>query len=128
RGRWGAGAARSRDNFYAGGLRMRPVLAFVLMVMASVDTAMASNPAPAPAPNAQKAVLVTGASTGIGRKITERLAKEGYFVYAGARKEQDLKDLNAIPNVHSLRLDVTSGDDIVAGVDTVTLPGRPPYA
>ena len=42
-----------------------------------------------------KAVLVTGASTGIGRKITERLAAEGYFVYAGARKEADLKALGA---------------------------------
>ena len=38
------------------------------------------------APSARKTVLVTGASTGIGRKITERLAAEGYFVYAGARK------------------------------------------
>jgi len=43
------------------------------------------------APDArQKAVLVTGASTGIGRKVTERLASEGYYVYAGARKEVDL--------------------------------------
>jgi len=107
---------------------MRHVLAFVLMVIASVDTAMASDTASAPAPNAQKAVLVTGASAGIGRKITERLAREGYFVYAGARKEQDLKDLDAIPNVRSLRLDVTSGDDIVAAVDTVTRAGRGLYA
>ena len=38
----------------------------------------------------QKAVLVTGASSGIGRNITERLAGEGFFVYAGARKERDL--------------------------------------
>lgn len=44
----------------------------------------------------QRAVLVTGASTGIGRKITERLAADGYFVYAGARKEEDLKALGAI--------------------------------
>ena len=106
---------------------MRHVLAFVLMVIASVDTAMASDTASAPAPNAQKAVLVTGASAGIGRKITERLAREGYFVYAGARKEQDLKDLDAIPNVHSLRLDVTSADDIGAAVNTVTHAGRGLY-
>ncbi len=37
--------------------------------------------------HSQKAVLVTGASTGIGRNIAQRLASEGYFVYAGARKE-----------------------------------------
>jgi NADPH:quinone reductase-like Zn-dependent oxidoreductase len=37
---------------------------------------------------APKAVLVTGASSGIGRKITEVLAGRGYFVYAGARKNR----------------------------------------
>ena len=55
----------------------------------------------------QKAVLVTGASTGIGRKITEVLAANGYFVYAGARKRKDLDALNEITNVQSIRLDVT---------------------
>lgn len=40
----------------------------------------------------QKAVLVTGASTGIGRNIAERLAREGYFVYAGARKEKAMQE------------------------------------
>jgi len=38
---------------------------------------MAADPSPAPASNAQKAVLVSSASTGIGRKFAERLAKEG---------------------------------------------------
>ena len=107
---------------------MKYVLAFVLILSASVNAAMAADAAPAPVPNAQKAVLVTGASTGIGRKVTERLAREGYFVYAGARKEQDLKDLDAIPNVHALRLDVTSADDIAAAVDAVTHAGRGLYA
>ena len=37
----------------------------------------------------QKAVLITGASTGIGRNAAETLAKAGYFVYAGARKPAD---------------------------------------
>lgn len=40
----------------------------------------------------QKAVLVTGASTGIGRNITESLAENGYLVYAGARKQSDLDE------------------------------------
>ena len=49
--------------------------------------------------NAQKAVLITGASSGIGRRTTELLASKGYFVYAGARKQKDLNALNALENV-----------------------------
>lgn len=75
----------------------------------------------------QKAVLVTGASTGIGRNIAERLASEGYFVYAGARKEKDLRELDAIENVQSVRLGVTIQGEIDAAVETVTKAGRGLY-
>jgi NAD(P)-dependent dehydrogenase (short-subunit alcohol dehydrogenase family) len=73
---------------------------------------------------ASKAILVTGASSGIGRKITERLASQGYFVYAGARAQKDLDELNAIKNVQAVRLDVTVPADIAAAVATVTKAGR----
>ena len=42
-----------------------------------------------------EAVLVTGASSGIGHEITERLARDGHFVYATARKEADLTALGS---------------------------------
>jgi len=74
-----------------------------------------------------KAVLVTGASTGIGRRITERLANDGYLVYAGARKDSDLQALGAIRNVHPVRLDVTKPQDIEAAVASVTKAGRGLY-
>ena len=86
---------------------------------------LAATPAPQGSP--QKAVLVTGASTGIGRKVTERLAADGYFVYAGARKDADLKALSAMKNVQGVRLDVTSAQDIAAAVETVTKGGRGLY-
>lgn len=54
-------------------------------------------------PSPQRAVLVTGASSGIGRKITERLASQGFFVYAGARSQKDLDDLATIRNVQAVR-------------------------
>jgi NAD(P)-dependent dehydrogenase (short-subunit alcohol dehydrogenase family) len=76
---------------------------------------------------AQRAVLVTGASTGIGRNITERLAAEGYFVFAGARKDADLAELDAIDNVKAVRLDVTSQEDIDAAVETVRDEGKGLY-
>jgi NAD(P)-dependent dehydrogenase (short-subunit alcohol dehydrogenase family) len=76
---------------------------------------------------APKAVLVTGASTGIGRKITERLAADGYFVYATARKPEDLKALGALKNVQAVPLDVTHPEDIAAAVATITKGGRGLY-
>jgi NAD(P)-dependent dehydrogenase (short-subunit alcohol dehydrogenase family) len=76
---------------------------------------------------ARRAVLVTGASSGIGRNITERLAANGFFVYAGARAQKDIDELNAIPNVQALRLDVTVASDIAAAVATVTKAGRGLY-
>ena len=76
-------------------------------------------PALAADPPGQKAVLVTGASTGIGRNIAERLAAEGFFVYAGARKDTDIEALSAIDNIQGLRLDVTIQADIDAAVRAV---------
>ena len=38
-----------------------------------------------------KAVLVTGASSGIGLQIAKTLSRNGFHVYAGARKAEDLE-------------------------------------
>ncbi len=75
-------------------------------------------------PANQQAVLVTGASTGIGLSIVETLSKNGFYVYAGARKAQDLSRLDAMENVSSVRLDITSQEDIAAAVKFVTDEGR----
>ena len=76
----------------------------------------------------QQAVLVTGASSGIGLRITEHLTQQGYFVYAGARKDADLKRLDAMDNVQSIRLDVNKKDQIEAAVTTIEEAGRGLYA
>ncbi|MDX2415959.1 MAG: SDR family oxidoreductase [Xanthomonadales bacterium] len=75
----------------------------------------------------QKAVLVTGASSGLGRAMTEMMASKGYFVYAGARKDKDMQELNAIENVQAVRLDVTKQDEIDAAVKTISNAGRGLY-
>ena len=71
-----------------------------------------------------KAVLVTGASSGIGLRIAETLSSNGFYVYAGARKAADLERLDALENVSSIRLDVTLDEDIEAAVDFVEKQGR----
>ena len=63
-----------------------------------------------------KSVLVTGASTGIGRNLAETLARNGHHVYAGARKDKDLAALNAIDNITAVRLDVTKQEEVDAVV------------
>jgi len=75
----------------------------------------------------QNAILVTGASTGIGRNIAETLAAEGHFVYAGARKQADIDELSAIENIQGIRLDVTVQEEIDAAVNTITREGRGLY-
>ena len=74
--------------------------------------------------HARKAVLVTGASTGIGRHAAEQLASAGYFVYAGARKDKDIEALNAIDNIMAIRLDVTKQGEIDAAVELIRAEGR----
>ena len=98
------------------------LIALSLMLGATSTQATAAESA------ATRAVLVTGASTGIGRKITEHLAAKGYLVYAGARKQADLDALAALKNVQPLKLDVTKQEDIDAAVMSITKAGHGLYA
>ena len=75
----------------------------------------------------QKSVLVTGASSGIGRHLAETLAEAGHHVYAGARKDEDLAALNAIDNITAVRLDVTKQDEIDAVVELIEERGTGLY-
>jgi NAD(P)-dependent dehydrogenase (short-subunit alcohol dehydrogenase family) len=94
----------------------------ILIFLASIMSSLLP-PADARADEAQHAVLVTGASTGIGRLIAEKLAAEGHFVYAGARKPEDIAALSAIENIQGVRLDVTIQSDIDAAVTLVEAGG-----
>ncbi len=75
-----------------------------------------------------KPILITGASSGIGKMVTECLAQNGYLVYACARKQEDIASLNEVENVISFRLDVTNPTEVKQVVDRVQTEGRGLYA
>ena len=115
------GTATGPPSAYPAMLRINEFLiTFVLcgtMTMASPTSAL-TQAAP------QRAVLVTGASSGIGRVIAERLAKEGFYVYAGARQAEDIEALSKIPNMRGVRLDVTSTSEVDAVARLIEADGR----
>jgi NAD(P)-dependent dehydrogenase (short-subunit alcohol dehydrogenase family) len=68
-----------------------------------------------------QAVLVTGASSGIGRACALRLAASGFRVFAGVRRDQDGGSLRAdsASKVSPIRLDVADEASIDAALATV---------
>lgn len=68
----------------------------------------------------QRAILVTGASTGIGNATTLALAQNGFTVFAGARKQSDADRLHAMhANVRPVIVDVTDADSVAHAINVV---------
>ena len=63
-----------------------------------------------------KTVLITGASSGIGRVTADLMARSGWNVAATARDVVPLTVLETMPNVAALPLDVTREASIAAAV------------
>lgn len=72
-------------------------------------------------------ILVTGASSGIGKHLTVTLSARGQPVYATARKDADLTSLGELENVTPLRLDVRDPATIRAARETVERAGQGLY-
>jgi NADP-dependent 3-hydroxy acid dehydrogenase YdfG len=65
---------------------------------------------------ASRTVLITGCSSGIGKATAERLARNGWAVYATARRPETLAELTSCKH---LALDVTDDASMTAAVDAV---------
>ncbi len=64
-------------------------------------------------------ILITGASSGIGKETALRLAEVGHTVYGAARSLEKMEDLKPA-GVHVLGLDVTDHSQIEAVVKQIT--------
>jgi NAD(P)-dependent dehydrogenase (short-subunit alcohol dehydrogenase family) len=66
-----------------------------------------------------KAVLITGCSSGIGRATAHLFASHGWNVFATMRDPSKIGDLAGLPNVKVVRLDVTDTVSIESAVSQV---------
>lgn len=67
------------------------------------------------------AILITGASTGIGETCARRMAKLGYTVYAGVRRSEDARRLSReSERIVPIILDVTNASQIAAAAAQVS--------
>lgn len=67
---------------------------------------------------AKKSILITGASSGIGRYAAEGLAKKGYSVFATARQAKDIEALREL-GLQAIQLDVTDNESIEKALQQV---------
>ncbi len=68
------------------------------------------------------AILISGASTGIGRATAIHLASRGFLVFAGVRKEADRIAIEQVSggSVRGILLDVTAQESIEAAVEALS--------
>ena len=69
----------------------------------------------------QKSVLITGASSGMGRATALYLAKQNFHVYAGTRSPEKLQGIEGITPI---KLDITDPQNIkevIEGIETIDI-------
>ncbi len=66
----------------------------------------------------KKVILITGASSGMGKESAKVLIQQGHTVYTVARRIDQMQDLKSIGG-HPIQMDVTVESDIQHVVDTI---------
>jgi len=66
----------------------------------------------------KKVILVTGASSGMGKETAKALIQQGHTVYAVARRIDQMQDLQSLGG-RPIQMDVTKESEIQNAVDTM---------
>jgi short-subunit dehydrogenase len=66
----------------------------------------------------KQVVLITGASTGIGKETAKLLIEKGYVVYGAARRIEKMQDLKSL-GAKILQMDVSDDNSMIQGLDII---------
>lgn len=66
----------------------------------------------------KKIILITGASSGMGKESAKALIQQGHTVYTVARRIDQMQDLKTLGG-HPIQMDITKESDIQNVVDTI---------
>lgn len=68
--------------------------------------------------NTKKVILITGASSGIGKATALQLVKEGHIIYGAARRVEKMQDIVEAGG-YVLKMDVTDTAQIKSGIEQI---------
>lgn len=66
----------------------------------------------------KKIVLITGASSGIGKESAKKYREGGFIVYACARRVEKMEDLRSL-GINVFEIDITDNESVIDGVNSV---------
>lgn len=66
----------------------------------------------------RKVILITGASSGMGKVTAERLAQDGHIVYGAARRVEEMEELKKLGG-YPIYMDLKNDESIVSAVQKI---------
>ena len=66
----------------------------------------------------KKVIVITGASSGMGKETAKKLIGEGHIVYTLARRIEQMEDLKNLGG-HPIKMDISNEEEVTKAVQTI---------